>query len=436
MSSVRGIGSLGTANGVNYGLAGGSQPSAPTQPVPVPAQAQPASAPSPLISFVQRAQPAHALMAKAAIPRHLGHPLFTPGTVSLLAGEGGAGKGLMIKLLTSILAHGTSLGPVAPGGPVPSFLLLREDSEGITGARLAAIQVRHRLTLTGLSACAAECAEGLWFARTKPNGEMEINPDLAKNLEELRDAGFKVAVFDSAQLLAGGIIMDNFMVAALLDFLGAEARRLDMALCIVTHFSKGQDRSSSDRIKGASAWRDGVRIAAILERLTAPELNALGLNAQDPDVKARHVALEVVKANNAPTGRRYAFRIETVTYSNLSGDKAPVLVPVGPLTQLRAAVAADHAALRSAVLAEITMRAQAGHPIAGDPKRVDSIKSLSAVMAAQFPDLASNIEKSLKGCVKELLSSGAIVEVPMPEPRSDGKGPYPVKRLQPVGAAP
>ncbi len=307
MSSVRSIGSLGVVGGVNYGVARTTPPVASTAVAAVTSPPQTGTASNLAGSFVGRAQSAIALMGKAAIPRHLGHPLFTPGQVSLLAGEGGAGKGLMIKLAASVLADGQALGPFKPTEPNPTFLLLREDSEAITGARLAAIQTRHGLKLAGLSACPAECAEGLWFARLRPDGELEINSDLAGNLEEIRNVGFRAAIFDSAQLLAGAIINDNFMVAALLDFLGAQARRLNLALVVVTHFSKGQERSSSDRIKGASAWRDGVRMAVILERLIKGEVTALGLNSVDPDVLARHVALEIVKANNAPTGSAMPF---------------------------------------------------------------------------------------------------------------------------------
>ncbi|KAF0231832.1 MAG: hypothetical protein FD175_393 [Beijerinckiaceae bacterium] len=235
---------------------------------------------------------------------------------------------------------------------------------------------------------------------------------------------FRVQLFDGAQLLAGDIINDNGAVAELFLRLNQAARDFDVAIIVITHLSKGAERSLRDRVKGASAWIDGARVHAFMSIMEPEEINALGGNPLDPVDARRFVALELDKASNGVPGSREGFIIETAPIDPLGLKRAPVLVPVGTLATIKADAAASTSAaaadpaVRAIVVRVINAAEAAGSPLSrSSPGHAATYGYTSAITAVAselhiaHPDWPLTIcENVAKEAIKQAAKAGAIAE--------------------------
>lgn len=411
--------------------------SGPTVPPSAGAKANaPAAGQNVELFLVEKASKAADLIANADIPDPWGHPLVTPGVASLLSGGAGVGKGNLAIFLAGILGEAapiaapgappckpTALDKFRPPSPTGFFGLLKEDAEGIAGARMKACQHRHGFSYDMAIFCAADCAGPFWFARQSREGTV-YNPRLHEEIGKLAAEGFRVQLFDSAQLLAGDIINENGAVAELLLRLNQAARDFDVAIIALTHLSKGSERSLRDRVKGASAWIDGARVHAFMSIMEPEEITALGGNPLDPVDARRFVALELDKASNGVPGSREGFIIQTAPIDPLGLKRAPVLVPVGTLATIKADAAASTSAaaadpaVRAIVVRVVTAADAAGSPLSrSSPGHAANYGYTSAITAVAgelhiaHPDwLLTICENVAKEAIKQAATAGAIVE--------------------------
>lgn len=197
-------------------------------------------------------------VVRDAIPR---------GMVTLLAGNGGAGKTLLAQqLLTGVAARALCFGlEVEPGSAVGVF---GEDPAKILHARQLRICREFRISpddlgdrLKPVSYLGADLV--LWRNGQPTDFLRELEDDLA------RIPSLSLVTLDSASLLFVGNENDRGEVSAFLGALNGMADRLNAAFLLLGHTSKSQTDDASRMASGSTAWvwqaRSALQLKATAE---------------------------------------------------------------------------------------------------------------------------------------------------------------------------
>lgn len=203
---------------------------------------------------------------------------------ALVAGEGAAGKSILMHTAATCVANGKSfMGHAVEQGP--ALYITAEDDEDVLHNR----QERINGTL-GLSM--EEASKQLHVMSTTDadydfvlfsNGApMPIEGRLERSIAK---HGITFAAIDSAALVFDDDEIRRRPVTVFLRRLNALAKRTGCAIALVTHTSKSSDATAAKMASGSTAWVNGVRAGLLLAK-----------------AKNNHVELSLLKPNHAKKG--------------------------------------------------------------------------------------------------------------------------------------
>lgn len=229
--------------------------------------------------------------------------LVPQAAVTVLGGDGGAGKGVLLQTAATCVAAGLPfLGHATrQGGAV---YVSAEDPEGVLHARQARINADLGLDMSDLG--------GRLFIKSASERELYLFSDgkptaLASMLEdELAahpDIGF--VGIDSATLVFDDEEVSRRRVGAFMRDLNRRAARLGIAITMLIHTSKSGDDSPTKAFSGSTAWMWQARSGLLLKAETkndAPSLLLLKSNYARPGkkIELRWTDRHVLAAADAP----------------------------------------------------------------------------------------------------------------------------------------
>jgi hypothetical protein len=186
------------------------------------------------------------------------------GMVTLLSGDGGAGKSLIAQMmLTSVAAGAPLFGLQVEGGAALGFFA--EDPEQV-------LHVRQRRICEALKIPMEQVAERLFIAPYAgtdavlwQNGapRLEVVTDLEESLAAVREPA--LLVIDAAALVFLGDEIKRAEVTAFLNWLNGLAARHNTAILLLAHTAKSQGESASFAVSGSSAWVWAARSALMIQ---------------------------------------------------------------------------------------------------------------------------------------------------------------------------
>ncbi len=241
----------------------------------------------------------------------------TAGTLSVLGGQGGVSKTMLMMQTCVAAAVGSSLGnlSVSHGS---SLLFLGEDDTAERDRRFGAICKRanaDKATVEKLVKCYG--AAGLDIRLTQKVdanahetrlGEEVIR--IAKAHQQATGVPLNMIVFDHARLVLGGDPNNAEDVTQLTRVLTNIARSTGAAVFLLAHSPKsviakaGSEINAAD-IAGSSAFVDNARAAFMMWTMREDEAKAHHVPLSE---RTDYVRLENVKANYARTGGGYWFK--------------------------------------------------------------------------------------------------------------------------------
>ena len=210
------------------------------------------------------------------------------GVVTLLAGNGGVGKGVLVARLVADLSRGQAL-PGDSARTSLTTLIVRGEGEDdlphgwrprleVAGADLSRVRVGPR-----------EDGEPVSFPR-------DIDAVSARALE----LGVGLVVIDSLAAVMTGDLNKSEDVRAVLNRLGRAAAAGGYAVLLLAHTNKGYGYGARDKIAGSTQLVNGSRSVLMVD--THPDDYEL-------DEEERRRVLVVVKMNAAKPGKSREFRI-------------------------------------------------------------------------------------------------------------------------------
>lgn len=184
--------------------------------------------------------------------------------VTLLAGDGGAGKTLLAQLMMTCCAGERAfLGLTVEGGAVAG--LFGEDPDEIIHGRQLRICRELDVSLDQLEERLHPCSylgtdPALWRRGAPAEFFRELEEDLG------RITNLALVVIDSASLVFAGNENDRGEVATFMALLNGLASRLDAAIVLLSHTSKSQTDRPANMASGSTAWvwqaRSALRLKA------------------------------------------------------------------------------------------------------------------------------------------------------------------------------
>ncbi len=241
----------------------------------------------------------------------------TAGALSVLGGQGGVSKTMLVMQACIAAAVGASVGSldVSPGA---SLLFLGEEDEAERDRRMGAI-CQHFNANRALVQQRVKCfgAAGVDIRLThkiESNAHATATGDEVIGLAGAHaiEAGVpvKIIVFDHARLVLGGDPNNAEDVTQLTRVLTKIARSTGAAVILLAHSPKsvatktGKEIGASD-IAGSSAFVDNARSAYMMWTMRDEEAKSHHIL---DDERLQYVRLENVKANYAQTGGGYWFK--------------------------------------------------------------------------------------------------------------------------------
>jgi hypothetical protein len=241
----------------------------------------------------------------------------TLGTLSVIGGQGGASKTMLVMQACAAAAIGKDLGglQIAQGA---SLLFLGEEDHNERDRRLGAIcdylEADRQLVERRIRCYAAA---GLDIRLTH---KLDSNPEatqfggavvrIAHEHAAAAEVPVKLIVFDHARLVLGGDPNSAEDVTQLTRVLTDVARKTGAAVILLAHSPKSVSSKSGDEISaadiaGSSAFVDNARAAFMMWTMREAEAKA---HHQPLSDRTQFVRLENVKANYARTGGGYWFK--------------------------------------------------------------------------------------------------------------------------------
>ncbi|WP_456762884.1 AAA family ATPase [Bradyrhizobium sp. USDA 4011] len=216
--------------------------------------------------------------------------------VTLLSGEGGIGKSLLLKqLLCSAVLGRDWIGSLPEPGPV--IYMGAEDDADELHRRFDAI-ARHydepfsELVVNGLYA-ASYAGEDMTLARFDRHGNIEPTLRYDRLLEQACDIHPVIVALDTLSDIFGGNENDRVQVSLFVGLLRKLAMASDCAVIVNSHPSLAGTNSGSG-LSGSTAWHGKVRGRMYLRAATENE----GGGTADPDLRV----LEFKKNQYGPLG--------------------------------------------------------------------------------------------------------------------------------------
>jgi hypothetical protein len=216
-----------------------------------------------------------------------------------------------------------------PGARLRVWLHNGEDTLEELNRRLVAICKYYKIPQEEL--------EG-WFFMTSGNevplrvangySDLKIDQVLIKCIEgEIADNGIDIVLLDPLITLHGVSEQDNGKMDAVIRIFARIADNQECAIGLAHHTRKqapganGADYGADD-MRGASATRDAVRAARMLNHMGSKEAVEVGIQEHE---RTSYFRVDRVKANNAPPDKAVWRRFVNVEL--LNGDHVGVVVP-------------------------------------------------------------------------------------------------------------
>lgn len=232
---------------------------------------------------------AHAVrwIDKAAEPLRFAIAQLVPAEcVSLLAGDGGSGKSILLQLAATCVATGRPfLGYAVEQGP--AFYITAEDPEPVLHLRQerinAALGLDMREATKQLYALSVADEDFALFSAGQPT---ELEERLA---QEIFAHAIKFVGIDSASLVFDDNEIDRRAVSAFLRRLNRLARRTGCTVVLIAHTSRSSDGSAMRMASGSTAWPNSVRAGMLLKATEdgAAELALLKANYSKDGLKVQ-----------------------------------------------------------------------------------------------------------------------------------------------------
>jgi RecA-family ATPase len=224
--------------------------------------------------------------------------LIPKATVTLLGGDGGTGKSLLMQQLSVAIATGNHwLG--RPVGEGRVLYLSAEDDEAELHRRLFDICREYATGFDQLGRLKIVPLAGEDALLATTNGATMLTTKLFKQLENLiADWQPAVVIFDTLADVFGGSENDRSHARQFIGMLRGLAIRHQMAVVVLSHPSL-TGISSGSGLSGSTAWNNSVRSRLYLDRVK----DEAGFEA---DTSLRE--LKTVKSNYGPTGNEISMQ--------------------------------------------------------------------------------------------------------------------------------
>lgn len=201
--------------------------------------------------------------------------LVPHGCVTVLGGDGGAGKGVLLQTAATCVAAGLPfLGHATRQSS--AVYVSAEDTEDILHARQARINAELGLEMTDVAGrlfikSASERELFLW-SDGKPTALVSM---LEEELAARPDIGF--VGIDSATLVFDDEEISRRRVGAFMRDLNRRAGRLGIAIAMLIHTSKSSEDSPAKAFSGSTAWMWQARSGLLLKGETKNDAPSLAL---------------------------------------------------------------------------------------------------------------------------------------------------------------
>ena len=158
----------------------------------------------------------------------------------------------------------------------------------------------------------------------KGYNDLKIDADVVGSIEgEIGDNAIDVAVFDPFVTLHGINESDNSRMDAVVRLFAGIAHEYDCAIELAHHTRKvsvGIGEYTIDDIRGASAIRDAIRSARVLNHMSAYDAQRVAVPEED---RSKYFRVDKVKGNNAPALKAVWRRFVSIDLAN--GDDVGVV---------------------------------------------------------------------------------------------------------------
>lgn len=212
--------------------------------------------------------------------------LFPLGVVSVLGGDGGAGKSQLLQSVASCVALGSAcLGRATHYGR--AVYLSAEDPDSVLHSRQQRIAAEMQVDMRDFSGrlyCKSTSDRELFlFSDGKPTA---MATQLEAELAAIPDLAF--VGIDSASLVFDDEEISRRRVGAFMRSLNRMAGRLGAAVTLLLHTAKASDDSPARAFSGSTAWAWQARSGLLLKAETkseAPSLTLIKANHAKPGLK-------------------------------------------------------------------------------------------------------------------------------------------------------
>lgn len=203
--------------------------------------------------------------------------LVPEGMVTLLAGEGGAGKTFLMQLaLTSVAASRSFLKRDSIAGNAVG--VFAEDPDAVLHHRQCRINKHLSVEMDGLAnALYVKSLSGSSSYLWKDNGATPLMAALEQELEGI--GGVRLICLDNAALLFCGDEINRVQVTGFINHLNGVASRLGAGIILSTHVSKSSDGSVLRAVSGSTAWINASRSVLLLEVKSDDEIELRQIKA-------------------------------------------------------------------------------------------------------------------------------------------------------------
>lgn len=326
------------------------------------------------------------------VPGHL-----MAGTVTLVAGPGGAGKSALLVGWATSLALGLPIGAFCPREPMRVAVYNVEDDKDEQQRRFSAALRQFGAGPSSIGDRVIRCGPtgvGTLLQRDALLGEM-INTAALNALKAMIETHRPdVLMLDPLVELHTAEENDNSALRLVIAHIREIARTYNIAVALVHHTRKGAVAGEADDIRGGGAIVGAVRTAFTVMAMTSEEAEELSISAE---TRRRFIRLDSCKGNYAPP--REAAWFELTDYELDNGELVAAAIPWGrPQAEPQTAEAI------SGFEAELE-RGTAGGPYS--PRMaLDQPRSVAALMAT----MGIGTAPAQKRMLKAILSKGWTVQ--------------------------
>jgi hypothetical protein len=188
------------------------------------------------------------------------------GMVTVIAGDGGAGKSIFTQFLGKHMTRGTTPGGFTPRGSKPRNVLI------LTAEENAQVVILPRMRLMGADVMSVRVenpeSDGLFRL---PSGIDALEADVEKHKTGL-------VIIDTGPALMDPDLRSGYEedIRKMLRPLGRLAERLNIIILVIAHLNKVKGVSAGHRIMGGAAWRNAPRSVLLIGAPPGSDLRTTG----------------------------------------------------------------------------------------------------------------------------------------------------------------